>query len=482
MPSSNDSPACQVEALNGMNRILPFHHGCDALPEYGMFYEIMYDAETDLRLGHLLASPSDEVLTLALSVYEKIPWGTDYFTGSKFPDVDVVETLLRRLMTPDCQVFATAAHALGLFIDTQILPEGINNVILESGILGSEAFGNILDLASSFDPQIQESVASILSRVGYIHKSGDDVKACINAGVAQAFRRLLTSWDRDVRFSAICALREFTVKDDDGEFSKAFLSADLLSTLVPLQVAKPALASISILEILMQAPASSPLEEYIKPNIMAAIVRLLPTRHRLRAEITVRSLVRRYEHVPNALVVTTFINPIIDLLSSSNDRIRGGAARAIWLIAKHDNPYFAKAFLTAGVARPLATLLSSSNELVLKTALSAIRTVLKAEGATTAFRDAGVKEILAPFIRNSIVSMAQATILAIDPHHETGLDDDQQMELSWIPSLENYLSVSAYYMYACINAKELTHDGTLLLICRWRGHNVVSQSYQVPIC
>jgi HEAT repeat protein len=347
------------------------------------------------------------------------------------PDVNVVGTLLHRLMSPHCPVFATATRALGLFLNSHVLPD-VEDVILGSGILRSKAFESILDLSSSSNPRIQKSVLSILSTVGFASKSVDDVNACINAGLPQAFRRLLASRNYDVQSSAARAIGEFTTKDGDAQFCNAFLSENLLSALVPLARGRHTQAEWAILEILADAQISSPLEVFSQPDVVEVIIRRLPGRYPTMAENAIRSLLRRYEHVPDALVLSTFIKPIIDLLSSSNDCIQGGAARAIWLIARHDNPYFAKAFLAAGVAQPLATLLSSSNEFVLKTALSAIRTLLNVDGlATNAFRDAGVIEILTPLVLNSVAALAQATISAIDPRHDIGLDDYKLMELSW---------------------------------------------------
>lgn len=79
------------------------------------------------------------------------------------------------------------------------------------------------------------------------------------------------------------------------------------------------------------------------------------------AEAALGSLVRKYENAPETHAITRFFQSITTLLSSLNNCVRGGAACAIWLIERHNNAHFSKAFWTAGVARPLAMLFSSSN-------------------------------------------------------------------------------------------------------------------------
>jgi hypothetical protein len=72
-------------------------------------------------------------------------------------------------MSPDCPEFATATRALGLFLGTHFLPN-VEDVILGSGVLKSKGVEDILDISSSSNPRIQESVSSILSKVGLVQK------------------------------------------------------------------------------------------------------------------------------------------------------------------------------------------------------------------------------------------------------------------------------------------------------------------------
>lgn len=181
--------------------------------------EVLYDTFSvtgaDMRLSHLLSSPSNEILSLAVKLYEKIPWGSK-------SDEDAVGTLLRRLMFPNCPVFATATCALGLIFDKWMPRPGWRpgHAIVESGILRSDAFKRILSLSSSSSQFIQHKVASFLSEVGYSLENADDVNACIDAGLAQAILMLLTSHHVDVRSNARSTIREFTTKG--AEYCNAF--------------------------------------------------------------------------------------------------------------------------------------------------------------------------------------------------------------------------------------------------------------------
>jgi len=414
--------------------------------EEEMLYETIADTGADTRLAYLLSSMSDEILILAVKLYEKIPWSSDHFVCSKRPDVDVVGTLLRRLMVPECPVFTAATRALGLFLDSQVLP-GVEVVILESGILRSEAFKKILSLSSSSNPWIQQSVASILSMMGFGMEKADDLKACIDAGMPQAFLILLASRHDDVQSRAISAIREFTTKG--AQFCNVFFSANILPALATHstrarinQVGLPLESSIAILEILREAEVSAPLESFVHPGIITTVIGHVTSRLGAEAEVALGSLVRIYEHVPETLAITHFVQPIIALLSSSDNYMQCGAGRAIWLIARHNNAYFCKTFLAAGVAQPLAMLFSSPNQFVLISALSAFRSILNTDGdglATKALSDAGAIDILTPLCHNtnrSITSLARATISAIEePHHDHGLHSYASMELHWIRAM-----------------------------------------------
>src|ERR1700685_1268697 len=107
-----------------MDKILPsVNYIHRPSPEEGILYEAIVDTGADTRLGHLLSSTSDEILNLAVKLYEKIPWRSEGFECPIPPDVDVVKIILRRLMSPNCPVFTAATRALGLFLDSQLIPE-----------------------------------------------------------------------------------------------------------------------------------------------------------------------------------------------------------------------------------------------------------------------------------------------------------------------------------------------------------------------
>ena len=446
----DDSPVNQTEALVGMDKILP---SVDFDPSIASGEEIIYEtiAETgcDTRLSYLLSSTSDEILGLVVKVYEKIPWGSYPFEDTQLPDVNVVEILLRRLMDPNCRVFTAATRALGLFLPSHIVP-GITAMILDSGILRSEAFVKIITLSSSSNPWIQRAVTSMLSQVGCSVENSDDEKACIDAGVAQAFLLLLTSHHDGVQNEAVMTIREFTTKG--AQYCNAFFSAQVLPALSAHHstwvrnnrdgLLWSSQRSFAILEILAEAKVSAPLEAFIHPAITEIVVEQLTGLILPEAEAALGSLVRRYHYVPETLTITHFIRPIITLLTSSDDYKRGGAARAIWLISRHYDGCFSKVFLNTGVAWPLAMLLSFSNEFALTSASCAIRSLLNTDQdglATRAFNDAGVIEILTPRVHNTdfcVASLAQATISAIkEPYHDHGLDTYASMELVWARAL-----------------------------------------------
>jgi hypothetical protein len=368
----------QANALIGIDEILPVVDPMvDPPSENDIIYDIIDHTEAFRRFGYLLSSPSDEILCLAFKVYEKIPW-TSHFQSIGPPDVDVVKALLRRLMSPECRVFTTALRALDIFLNNHV-PMNHGGCVQESGILKSGALKKIVDLASSSDVRVQQTVATIFGNFGWYCRSAEDVQTCIDAGVVQALRTLLASMDQDVRMQAVEAIREFP----DRRFSKACLSANIL----PVLIALPAHPSVyinmgigsALLRITQEVDEFTPLEAFAHPGLAALIVKQLVLLTRVLAEAAFGSLVRRYKHDPDALVTTTFIEPITDLLSSSHNNTRASAARAIWLASRHSNR-LTKAFLAVGVMQRLAILLSSSNELVLKSASSAIWSLSRTEG------------------------------------------------------------------------------------------------------
>jgi hypothetical protein len=335
----------------------------------------------DVRLSHLLSSPSDEILTLAVKVYEKIPWGSPYFESPGLPNSDVAGTLLRRLTSPDCQVFAAAMHALTLFVDSHALPD--DSILLESGILRPATLRKIGDLALSSNPRIQESVAGIFSTLGYKAESADDVEAFINAGVADAFRILLTSQNDNVRSKATEDIRTFTTKS--GHYCNAFLSVNIIPALVAQQLSvvgdwATLQPSLAILEILGKAQVPTPLEAFAHPGVVAVPVELF-LEFRALAEAAIISLARKYVDVPDEVVVTNLVEPIADLLFSPDDDILEGAASAISLIARHDLR-LANIFLAANIVQPLKLLHLSSSEEVRTKAEYAIRSLVRIERRT----------------------------------------------------------------------------------------------------
>jgi hypothetical protein len=362
-----------------MDEILPvLDPMVDPPPENDIIYDIIVHTEALRRLGHLLSSPSDEILCLALRLYEKIPWNSR-FLRTRHPDVDVVKALLRRLMSPECLVFTTALRALVIFLNNNAPMD--RGCIQDSGILKSEALKKIVDLASSSDVRVQQTVANMFGNFGWYCRSAEDVQTCIDAGVVQALRMLLTSPDQLVRMQAVAAIRDFP----DRRFSKACLSANILPVLIALPPHRSEYINIGIcfafLGITQEVDESTPLEAFAHADITTFTTRKLVSRNRVLAEAAFGSLVRRYEHEPDALATTTFIEPITDLLSSSYKFRRAAAARAIWLASRH-GARFTDAFGTLNVMRRLAMRLPSSNELVSKSASSAIwsLSVSKADG------------------------------------------------------------------------------------------------------
>jgi hypothetical protein len=186
MLSGDDSSVYQIEDLRGMNRILPSSHPTRTpSPEEGKFHEIIYDTGADVQLSHLLASSPDEVLILAVKLY---PSGKRLFCSFG-----------RTTRCRCCRNSSTSPHVSRL--------PGVCNSYARSWPLPWHPFSaecrrcyprvrgpqveDILDISSSSNLRIQESVSSILSKVGLVSKSADDVNGCVNAGLPQAFLKLL---------------------------------------------------------------------------------------------------------------------------------------------------------------------------------------------------------------------------------------------------------------------------------------------------
>jgi hypothetical protein len=208
--------------------MLPFIAPLQDPPWEQVLYQLVSETRAATRLSCLLASPSDRVLTLAVNVYKKIPWGTPGFEIMDEPNIDVASILSRRLLTHDCPVFGPAIEGLSLFMGNTIGTLH-DDVFLESGFFTSDAPHKVFQLANSPDLYTQYAVASLLSWIGCaIETDPDHAITCIDAGLADAFWVLLTSPHKTVRETAVDAILSFI---KDARCCDAFFSTNIIEAL-----------------------------------------------------------------------------------------------------------------------------------------------------------------------------------------------------------------------------------------------------------